>query len=76
MLKIKNKYLNFKANIAKMKTSLFVNNNNKNKLIDKFFVYINKNFNIWVRKTYKTDIWEQQSNLKLYKNSLCWRNDW
>ena len=42
VLKIESQYLIFKASIDGIKTCLLVDNNNEAKLIDKFFVNINK----------------------------------
>ena len=42
MLKVENKYLNFKTSIAEVKTLLLIDNKNKTELINEFFICINK----------------------------------
>lgn len=70
MPKIKGKYLIFKSSIAEIKIHLFVNNKSEVKLIDKFFIHINKISTFKLEKSINLALKNGKVAQKLIKKSL------
>ena len=70
MTKIKNKYLIFKTSIVEMKIYLLVDNENETKLINKFFVHVNKVSSFKLKKSINFTLENSKIVQKLIKSFL------